>query len=317
MALSLHFAHVTDPHISESGDSWATLGALGPRLLKDCFARLNQIDDLDFVLITGDVLDQATPLELEWFIDALAALRKPWHFVPGNHDGFYHEANPRAFRPAEAVAVIDPRMASPAPEANQAYWSRPVAPGVQLIGLDSRIATDWAGTISAGQLDWLRRELDAHDSDRVLIALHHPLHYLGPHNEREWFDKFIVSNGPVVERLLDQYPGVVMVIAGHHHANQIALRRGRLHLNTASLTGYPCVYRTVRLTGTPDGLQVHIETHPAADPATVEEALAVLKESEPAQTFEPGSPMAWAEFCAGRDIDWEFDGLLLDAARRR
>jgi 3',5'-cyclic AMP phosphodiesterase CpdA len=309
---SLHFAHVTDVHISERGDSWATLGERGPYLLRECFARLNLIDDLDFVLITGDVLDLATPGELALFVDALSALRKPWHFVPGNHDGFIDEANPAAFRPAEAIPQIDPRMADPLPEANRSYWSRTVKPGVQLIGLDSRIADHWAGVIEAGQLDWLRGELDEHTDDLVLIAIHHPLHPLGPHNSLPWWENFIVRNGKAVERLLDQHSNVKMVISGHHHANQITRRNGRVHLSTAALSGYPCVYRTIRLAGEGGLWRAEIETYSVADETTCDLARRLMIESETARRLDSGNPAAWVAFCVGRPADRRFNGLVAD-----
>ncbi len=310
MTTSLHFAHMTDVHISEKGDSWSTLGGPGAELLRECFAQLNRIDDLDFVLITGDVLDLATQNEVATFVAALNTLEKPWHFIPGNHDGFIDPNFPESYRPAEAIPLIDPRMAEPLPEANQSYWSRTVAPGVQLIGLDSRIPNDWSGIIHPPQMDWLQQELDQYRYDTVLIAIHHPTHNLGPHNEREWFDKFILRNGEVLERLLNQYPAVKMVIAGHHHANQIDLCSGRMHLNTAALTGYPCVYRTVRLVGQEGEWRTRVESHLVGSEEIREQARQAMLDSSSANRFAPGYPEEWVNFCVGREIDQFFDGVL-------
>ncbi len=307
---TLTFAHVTDVHISETGDSWGSMGLEAPRILRECFARLNTMDDLDFVLITGDVVDQARPGEVDLFLEALATLEKPWHFVPGNHDGFIYESNRTAMLPAEVVAAIDPRLAELNPDANLAYWSRPVARGVQLIGLDSRIATDWGGTISANQLDWLGSELNAHTDALVILAVHHPLHDLGIHNEREWWNKFIANNGATVERLLDQHPNVKMVISGHHHANHMRVRQGRLTMITAALTGYPCVYRMVRLELTEDGWYAHVETHTAADDDTLANAREAMMSSKTAYDFDTRGPAAWVGFCVGMPRDLSFDGLL-------
>src|SRR5689334_7181807 len=185
-ASSFHFAHVTDVHINQQGDSWQTLGGDAPRLLQDTFDKLNQIKDLDFVLITGDVLDHATPEELDEFMVALRTLEKPWHFVPGNHDGFVHESNPYALSPDEVMRTIDPRLSDYEPDANRAFWSREVLPGVQVIGLDSRIVNGWGGVISPPPLDWLRRELDTCSyQDCVIVAIHRPVHKLRPMNERD------------------------------------------------------------------------------------------------------------------------------------
>src|SRR5574341_1540151 len=311
MTTSLHFAHLTDVHLSERGESWSNLlGEQGVQLLRDTFAAINNLDDLDFVLITGDVLDLATPNEVTTFLDALKTLEKPWHFVPGNHDGFIDPNYPESYRPAEAIPLIDPRMEDPTPEANQSYWSRTVAPGVQLIGLDSRIANDWSGIVNPVQLDWLRAELDRYRFETVMVTIHHPTHNLGPHNEREWFDKFILRNGEVVERMMNLFPGVKMVISGHHHANHIDIRNGRMHLCTAALTSYPCQYRTVRLVGQEGEWRARVESHTAASEELLEQARQTLLESSIANKFAPGYPEEWVNFCVGRDMDQLFDGVL-------
>lgn len=307
---TFHFAHLTDIHISENGDSWGTIDTASV-LLNTCIEQLNRIDDLDWVLITGDVMDRATKTELQCVIDALADLKKPWHFVPGNHDGYIDPNHPDAFRPHEAIPLLDPRMAEPTPHAQKAYWSRAAAPGVQLIGLDSRIANHWDGVVEADQVAWLGQELDAHRDDLVIIAVHHPLHNLGPHNEHGVFTNFICSNGEEVERVLDAYPNVKLVVAGHHHANQLARRNGRLHINTAALTGYPCVYRTVRVTKQPGGWHTGIETHTVADDNTLKRAFkAASAGSETAAQFNSDDLTAWPIFCKGRPEDLEFDGLI-------
>jgi len=310
-ASSFHFAHVTDVHINQEGDAWQTLGGEAPRLLQETFDQLNQIPDLDFVLITGDVLDHATHGELDAFMEVLQTLEKPWHFVPGNHDGFVHESNPFALRPAEVMQTIDPRLADFDPDANRAFWSREVLPGVQVIGLDSRVSNDWGGVISPPQLDWLRRELDSSSyQDCVIVAVHHPVHKLSPVNEREWWNKFILSNGRIVERLFDIYSNVQMVLSGHHHCNHITLRNHRMHMVTAALTGYPCSYRTIRMQPTPDGWHAQVETHTIADPDTLALAENLLLESKTARDFDALDPSAWVLFCEGSEKDQEFDGII-------
>jgi Icc protein len=308
--ISVHFAHITDIHISDRGDSWGALGGQAARLLAACFERLNAIADLDFVLITGDVLDMATPEEIAALTEALSTLEKPWHFVPGNHDGFLDPQHPDAYKPHEAIPLIDPRLAEPKPEAQKAHWSRTVKPGIRLIGLDSRKADHWSGVIDDAQLKWLKGELDAHQNDLIILAVHHPLHKLSPYNDRPWWSNFICGNGPQVERLLDAYPNVRLVLAGHHHANQIRARDARLHVNTAALSGYPCVYRTVRASAKGNGWHVQIKTEVVAEDATLAEAYKLLLESDTASRFDADDPSRWIKFCAGHPHDLSFEGLL-------
>ena len=311
MAVALHFAQIADVHVSDRGDAGMNLGAQAPRLLRDCCNQLNEMGDLDFVLLTGDLLDTSSKSELSAVLDSLAVLQKPWHFIAGNHDGFHDRRYPDALTPVEVVTAIDSRLATLPPYVQNAVWSRPVAPGVQLIGLDSRIRADWAGEIGPRQLGWLREQLHEHRNKTVMIAVHHPLYPLTPHNKRTWWEKFICSNGREVGHLLDQYPNVKMVISGHHHANQILARNGRLHVTTAALGGYPCIFRTIRLTERSDGWHAALQVHRVADDATLERARALMRTSHPSKDFVPGDPDAYLAFCDGEPSDRTFNGRII------
>ncbi|MBN1313108.1 MAG: metallophosphoesterase [Anaerolineae bacterium] len=311
---SLRFAHVTDIHISERDTSGKPSDSLAACLMRECVAHLNDLSDLDFVLITGDVLDVASIAELDTFLEILEDLHKPWHFVPGNHDGFIDPRHPGALKPHEAVMRVDPRMTKPVPVVQQAFWSRQLSPGVQLIALDTRIADDWAGEIGQAQIDWLRGQSEAHQEDMVIVATHHPLHPLGPHNTRGILHKFICANGCEVEAVLDCHPNVKMVISGHHHTNHLSLVDNdgwqRLRVVTAALGAYPCSYRTIRLERQVSGWRVDIQTHCAADEAMLQMAHERAKASGIAREFDPDSPAAWAAFCEGRPEDLVFHGCL-------
>lgn len=301
---ALFFAHITDIHISVDGKAWGNL-ADAATLLKQAFIRFNNLPDLDFVLITGDVLNAASPAEVDILNDALTTLQKPWHFVPGNHDGFIDPAYPDAFLPHEALPLFDSRMADPVPYANQAWWSRTAKKDVQLIGLDSRMADNWNGVIGPSQLAWLKQELAHHKDKSILIAVHHPLLNLGPHNDRSWWSNFIVDNGAEVSALLDQYSNIKLVLSGHHHANRLIRQGSRLHVNTAALTGYPCSYREIRLNDT----RTMITTHCILDSEELALARKLLLESDIAEKFA-ADPEVWVRLCEGSPEDQIFEGIL-------
>lgn len=312
MATSVYFAHLTDIHISDRHQSFSTVSTLAAELFTESIGLLNSIDDLDFVMITGDVLDTASRAEVAQYQDIISGLNKPWYFIPGNHDGFIDPKFPDAMRPEEAVTLIDPRMADPTPYAQHAWWSRAVGRGVQLIGLDSRLADDWGGMVSQPQLDWLGRELDDHKDDLVILTVHHPLHALGEHNFRGRFTKFICDNGEEVEALLDQHPNVKLVISGHHHANHLSFSNHgrRLHLCTTALSGYQCIFRTIRLTQADNGWKVSVMTHSTANPQELKKAYEVALADHMAHEYNPDNPAAWVDFCAGRPEDLSYQGIL-------
>jgi len=312
MPTTVHFAHLTDIHISERGQPYSTVGALAVELLTESIGLLNQMPDLDFVLITGDVLDTASHAEAARFQDLIAGLERPWYFIPGNHDGFIDPHFPDALRPEEAVTLIDPRLAEPAPYAGHSWWSRTIRPGVQLIGLDSRLADDWNGLVSAAQLAWLDGELGAHRDDLVILAVHHPLHALGAHNSRGRFGKFICDNGAEVEALLDHYPAVKVVLSGHHHANHLSFSNGgrRLHLCTSALSGYPCIFRTVQMTQVAGGWNTVVMAHSTANAHELERAYKTVMADHMSSEYNPDTPSAYVDFLAGRAEDLAFEGVL-------
>ncbi len=306
---SVRFAHITDIHLSEQ-DTWGTLGGRAGDIFRENVRYFNELESLDFVLITGDILNNATATEVKAARDILQTLKKPWHFVPGNHDGFIDPNLPDAYAPHEGLPLFDPRLANPEPHVQYACWNRVIKPGVRLIGLDSRVADGWAGAISAVQIAWLDAELSACPDDLVIMAVHHPLHVLGPHNSIPPFEKFIVANGDEVEAVLDRHPQVRLVLAGHHHIQKLDRRANRLHINTAALTGYPCLYRLIEMGSVDEGWQVRVDTFAAAEPDVVEEARQVALRSNLMQQHMPGGSESWVELCEGTSIDQGFEGLL-------
>jgi Icc protein len=310
MTTTLYFAQLTDIHLTKAPRTWGTLGTESADLLRQTIADLNQVDDLDFVLITGDATDTATLEEIDLYNEIIKGLEKPWHFVAGNHDGYNTTKREETLPAQEAVPLIDPRLATPVPYVQKAYWSRSVKPSVQLIGLDSRMDDTFNGMVDADQLAWLEGELDAHRDDLMLIAIHHPLHNLNPINRREWWGNFICDDGKEVEAVLNRYPNARMVLTGHHHANQIRLRGGRLHVATSALNGYPCIYRMVRLTRQDDGWRVQVESRTPASDDVMKKAYDLLVESGIARRFAPVRPVRWVDFCAGGPEAQSFDGIL-------
>lgn len=298
------FAHMTDIHLSMKDTTWSTISESADDLLRSAVETFNAMDDLDFVMVTGDVLDVATHTELHRFTSIMRGLNKPWHFVPGNHDGYVDPNQPMAFRPHEAVPMIDSRMAQPRPDAQYAFWSREVGEGVRLIGLDSRYADHWNGKIEPHQVDWLREQLAAHAGDTIIMAVHHPLVNLHPIDDEEFFENFICDNGEEVAALLNESKAVKVLVHGHHHANRLIPMEGWLHVGTASLTGYPCTYRLIRV----EGDFVRVATHTIADVDVLEAAREVALNSDIAEMFNDDDHSAWVRFIDGDEGDLSFEG---------
>ena len=67
-----------------------------PRLLEDAVAQINEQKDIDFVMITGDLIDKPLEKELSAVLPYVQKLNYPWYFAFGNHDrciGGYLDTN--------------------------------------------------------------------------------------------------------------------------------------------------------------------------------------------------------------------------------
>lgn len=136
----------------------------------------------------------------------------------------------------------------PSPAGPARYSVSPV-PGLRLITLDTADVSDPApgwpydrGCISPEGRDFLRAELDAagHRGEWVIVATHHPSgslevlygSALGPGDFRE---------------LLNQYPNVLVHLAGHTHRNRVADRGGYIEIETCSTLDWPQEARVVEI----------------------------------------------------------------------
>ena len=91
---TLRFAWLSDTHVGSE------TGALD---LAAAVADLNARQDLDFVILSGDITEMGSTLELRTARSILDSLRHPLHIIPGNHDTKWSEsgltAYPRLFGP--------------------------------------------------------------------------------------------------------------------------------------------------------------------------------------------------------------------------
>ncbi len=303
---NLHFAQISDIHISQLGDYHDMLSGRSAEFLSGVIARLNRIDDLDFVLFSGDLFVTADNWELEQFQAVAGALKKPYHIIPGNHDrrdahqteGLTRHQFAQRFNPQVADRPGDP-------EAQNGYWSIEVADGVQLIGLDSNRDEDWGGIVDALQLVWLKDELAKNVKKLVMVTVHHPLHPMVPIDYDPFWRRFVCDTGPELLALLDENPQVKMVLTGHHHMTRVDRLGNRLHLACPALPIYPCAYRTLRLRKQQADGPWHLawQTHSAVDAATVAEAQKAAMDSWNQIGFDSEFIESHLEFARGSDYD--------------
>lgn len=242
-AESLKFAQVSDVHFLENGSN-TTFKMTGesPRLLDDAVSQLNEYNDIDFVMFTGDLIDKSFEKELKAVLPHLHKLNMPWYFAFGNHDrcvGGY----------LNTVVYLDMlRNANPNFKFKKAYYSFEPKKNYKVIVLDDIITDEITsnGNIDETQFKWLKKELDASKNDIVLIFMHVPVvePFASPNHR--------MRNSSAVKQLIESYSNPIGVFQGHYHAAKITQHNNVLYVNSPALVSYPNAFRIVNITNYKD-----------------------------------------------------------------
>ncbi len=207
----VRIAHLTDLHFSSAPESRYPSG---PEVLRHAVSRLNDLD-LDAVLVTGDLFDDAESLgpEIPVFNSIMRELRHPWFAALGNHDVEGEHADRRKLQLIESLE--DWGLA----QAGQPFYDVRLNPGVRLVVLDTTDTEDahylcWRGFFSQRQADWLGRVLADASDEVVLVALHHPP--VAPYPLMDSL-KFAAADKKRLAATLSAHPNVAALLCGHFH----------------------------------------------------------------------------------------------------
>lgn len=196
---------ITDPHLfsNEQGN------LLGVNTTQSFQAVLQAICDTpfdyDFVLATGDLVQDHNREAYHRFAQMVKPLEKPLFWLEGNHD-----IQPQMGEALGLYAQIQPYKHFLAGR----YW--------QVILLDSHIEDVPRGELSQAQLTFLADCLNLYPERYSLIALHHNI----IPTQSEWLDQHSLSNPEQLAEVLFPFKRVKALIHGHIHQQVDSLWRG-------------------------------------------------------------------------------------------
>lgn len=208
---ALSILHITDTHLFAAADERLR----GVNTCRSLQAVLKSASTaarpVDAVLATGDLSQDESAGAYRRFRELLAPLAVPVWCLPGNHDAPERLAATLAGPPFQVGGAV-------------------VRGGWTLLLLDSVMAGDHGGRLSAAQLDWLAAALEEHRQRHVLIALHHHVLPL----QSRWLDELGLYNAAELLQVIDRAPQLRAVVAGHVHQASDILRKGVRFLTTPS-----------------------------------------------------------------------------------
>lgn len=153
----VRFLHISDSHIGPDS-AFTTCGHNSLLELQELVRVINALPfPFDFVLHSGDVVDESSSASYELARSILAALRAPIYYLPGNHD----------------CGLTMQRTLLGREDPLERFDQSFVVGGVQVVLLDSRGSIQPGGELRLSQLEWLA-SFCAAEGPPLVIALHHP-----------------------------------------------------------------------------------------------------------------------------------------------
>lgn len=245
----------------------------------------------DFMLITGDVVSSQTREAMLTARTVLDGMGIPYYPMGGNHDFVLPESRPWFL---EAFGDILPERSTHYTFTHKGmrfcamdpWWRwpdgslRPVAPKLAIDTMDECLkGLFWA--LPEEQMVWLEGILSRDTATPTVVATHYPavptperLHKLG------FRDGGSLENGAELMAMLDRYPQVRAVFAGHTHANFIETSGLITHVTTGGLPEYPVEYRVIEVHED----RMEVKTRGLSDPSFAARSLI------PGREYTSGTP---------------------------
>ena len=240
--MTLDFIHITDTHITQKADTSYKALSSSRDLLIDAVNQINNIKGLDFVMFTGDMVDEPYYDSYRDFWMLLYELKYPVLMTLGNHDAHFEDSkNEDSVSVEEVVKLISD--CNPNQKQNKSYWSVGLRGNFHIIALDLRtdkISSN--GYISEEQLKFLDKELNENKDKVVLIFEHHPV--IEPFQS----DSHKVLNAQDYFDVLNKYTNPIAIFSGHYHTTKITRLDNIIHVSSPSLVTYPNAFRIVNIT---------------------------------------------------------------------
>ena len=176
MSNAFRVGQLSDTHFLEPGvEPQGTHAYDTSEAFDAVLAHLAEQDELDLIVVTGDIADHGRPEQYEIAAAAFERLPVPVHACPGNHD--FDDPLRAGF---EAADVHTPRVTQHGPW-TFAYLDSNAGGFVD--GGDGRLVDPAGeerlhgnGTLGEAEAEWLRQLVADHDGEHVFVWLHHPPH---------------------------------------------------------------------------------------------------------------------------------------------
>ncbi|NIA20918.1 MAG: hypothetical protein GWP05_02870 [Anaerolineaceae bacterium] len=222
-----------------------------PRLERT-IREINESDDIDFVVVLGNLLASGDSGALDRAKTALSELTKPYYVVLGPEgfgglggDATAGKASRGGSRPVGRSLLTwtfrGHGFNGPVP-----YWDADPKGDLVLVALyTSAPGVGKPGHVDAEQLKWLDRTLGKYPNRAVAILSYHALVSLHPFDNTQQWDSRLIDNRSEVADVLARHDNVSMVLSASHGFAASKVVGRVVHMSLPGLSSWPLAYNVV------------------------------------------------------------------------
>lgn len=238
-AKPLKFVQLTDIHLSSDGSgSRAGINIeKSVELLQNAVIAINKISDIDFVVFSGDNINESNEENLRTFCETVAKLNKPYYVTIGNHDVF----KSNGLSKLQYFEIVKEYNKNQKNKKTCFYFCPNDKFVVIMMEGSHEVIPSKRGSYSEENLIWLDKVLKKYKSRNAIIVQHFPLVEPSDNRSHRLLSTVAYFN------LLSHHKNVVAVISGHYHAGKITEKEGISHISTPAFGEAPYFYRIIEM----------------------------------------------------------------------
>lgn len=232
-AKDIKFVQVTDVHYSK-GNEYSL------KALEGAVKEINKLEDVAFVVFTGDNIGSPKKENLVGFVRAVNKLDVPYYLVIGNHDVY----KAGGLSKENYIDIVKANNILYKPSKPNYVFKKD---GFVFIVVDGakEVIPGAVGYFRESTLEWLDKQLKKYKKHPVVIFQHYPL--LEPKEQRSHRTH---QPGKYFE-VLEKHKNVIAIISGHYHVNGEKMQDGIYHISTPALYNPPNYYKVIDIVTTP------------------------------------------------------------------
>ncbi len=240
LAKSLRVIHISDVHLDmniEDNPRFSRLYSYSQEILKKAVNQINNSENTDLILFSGDMINTPGKKKLDKFIEITNQLKFPWYWVFGNHDiAISGELTKKKY-----LSILNENNKHIKPK--KSYYSFLPNDEIKVIVLDGVIDGKITanGRLPKKQLNWLKEELQEPNIKLFIISCHFPV--LEPFKSKS----HRILNQQDLLKVMTDSQKKILYLSGHYHATKLKMYKNVINVSTPALVEYPLSYRRLSI----------------------------------------------------------------------